>query len=115
MSSSDSSEDRELGVVSALALLALLPFIPAVLFFAKVVGELSSAAQRLAADLRRPGGGWTVGFLTILGTMAVLVLGGAGAWPAPSWTSLTVAAVLFGAHLAWGTAGYYPRSAGGRR
>lgn len=109
---SDSSEGWGLGVGSKLLLIGLL-FV--LLTVAPLLGWLSSAAQRLAADLRRPGGGWTVGFLTLLGTMAVLLLGGAGVWPAPRWTAGIAAALLFGAHIAWGMAGYYPRSAGGRR
>lgn len=66
-----------------------------------------SSLDRLRADLQRPGGGWTVGVLTLLGVFVspafVFVLG----WPRPvAWVAMLGFLV---AHLGWGSAGYYPR------
>lgn len=73
--------------------------------------ETESAApiQRLRDDLQRPAGGWTVGLVSICGTMAVFLTGRLGLWPLPEWTATIVGFVLFAIHIGWGAHGYYPR------
>lgn len=68
--------------------------------------------QRLAADLKRPGGGWTTGVLTLLGAMAVPLVEVFGIWPGPSWSATVAGVALIALHLMWGAHGYYPRRMG---
>jgi hypothetical protein len=57
----------------------------------------------LRRDLQRPAGGWTMGFATLLGAMAVSAASLVYSWP------VVVAAILLVLHLLWGATGYYPR------
>lgn len=62
--------------------------------------------QRLRDDLNRPAGGWTTGFLTLLGAALMPVI---APMVIPLWAGVPLAILLFFLHAMWGAAGYYPR------
>lgn len=68
-----------------------------------------TAVDRLLADLRRPAGGWTVGLLTLFGSVSVFVLDGLRLLPGPRWAATITGIALLVVHLLWGAHGYYPR------
>lgn len=59
----------------------------------------------LRRDLKRPGGGWTVGVATIIGACVALLIGTI----TQSALFGAVGAALLGLHMLWGL-GYYPAS-----
>lgn len=63
---------------------------------------------RLAADLRRPAGGWTVGVLTLLATIGIGLVSLLGYWPGPTGTGQVAMWISLLVHVGWGSAGYYP-------
>lgn len=66
-------------------------------------GRQGGVVSRLLNDLRRPMGGWTVGFATLFGTIVAVFAAGV------HWIGYPIALALFVLHLMWGSAGYYPR------
>ena len=63
----------------------------------------SGVVSRLLTDLRRPAGGWTMGILTLVGTLVAVLASSI------HWIGLPIALLLLAAHLGWGAHGYYPR------
>jgi len=66
-----------------------------------------NAFTRLRDDLNRPAGGWTMGFLTLIGTLLAPLLGAFGIMHQFVATGLMMG--LFIIHISWGLHGYYPR------
>jgi hypothetical protein len=71
---------------------------------------ISKYITALRADLKRPGGGWTTGALTLLLAGLFPVVG--------SYTHPLIGFVWFvgflTVHMVWGAYGYYPRTMVGR-
>lgn len=65
--------------------------------------------ERLPGDLDRPGGGWTMGALTLLLAGAAPLLQFLGHWPFPHEFVAAHMALALLAHMLWGAYGYYPR------